>query len=160
MHEPDISNLIKRLLKAEAESLSRTSARLGNGQQVSVVERENAKARILKSLELHWQADDFVEAVVARYREDLYSLARDLSGDSGIVTSEHCRQASAWLYRRRPRYGWADGCIACGCLLLGVSIPPLLGLLTGLPPPHPAYFLFGLAGAGLFGMGAVAKAKS
>lgn len=159
----DISDVLRRHFSVEEKTLDTIASELEDAGEFAQA-RAAAKQKILKKLELHWQADDLVEEIVARYREHLYFNCRRLAEEdleSGVITRAHVRRAQVLLGRTRRRYSWGDGLLAVGGLLVGVALPDITELARGVSnSPSPFLVCLGFAGALLLGMGIIDKAKS
>ena len=159
--DADIATIVKRYVQAEEATVQRIAHEVAALPQLSDTQRNAARDKILETLELHAQADICAEEAVARYRENLYFVARQLAedaGEFGIVTKAHVMQAQAILARPRRRYVWGDALLGFGGLLAGAAIPHLIELYrVPATSASPSLLLVGLVGALLFGMGIVAK---
>lgn len=158
----EIVAIIKKYAQLETRAVVELASELRSVTQADANQRRAARDRILKEVELHAQAEVLVEEAVAKYREDLYFVARRLADDefdSGIVTRAHVRQAQATLTRPRHKYTWGDVLLAIGGLMLGGAIPHIVELGQGAQSPSVTLIIGGVLGGVLFGMGILAKVK-
>jgi hypothetical protein len=147
----------------EDAALERLATELRSIPGPNELQRKEAKERVLRAVELHAQADVLVEDAVARYREDLYFLARRLAEEDlepGLVTRTHVRQAQALLARHRRVSSWGDSLLTFGSLLTGAAIPHVIELAQRTAAPSVLIIVGGIAGALMLGMGVVHKVKN
>jgi len=162
--EDELATILKRYAQLEDAVVSKIASDLQLLPTQTVdARRETAKSKILSKLELHSHADALVEEAVAKYREDLYFVARRVAEEdleSGIINRAHVRQAQSRLSRHRKKYGWGDGLLAVGGICLGSAVPHVLALASPDVKPSAILIVVGLFGALLWGAGIVDKAKS
>jgi len=158
----DVATVLRRYVKLEEAKINAIASELIGDTNIAPP-RETAKQKFLKKLELHSQADEFVEDCVERYRADLYVISRRIAEadlESGVITKAHVHQAQRLLGRRFRRYSWGDGLLAVGGLLGGAGVAHLVELFTvSNAVLKPLLLAFGIGGALLLGMGIVDKAK-
>ena len=154
--------MLKRYLTVEETTVTAIAKDLQDGAEFTQT-KALAKQRLLRKLELHSQADELVEEIVARYREDLYVICRRVAEsdlESGIITRAHVRQAQVVMTRRHRRYSWGDALLTSGGLMVGTAIPHVLAIVADpKTAASPLLISLGFIGALMFGMGVVDKAK-
>lgn len=158
--DTELSALLKKYFAVEDAKLGEIVGEISRTSYSSQVEA--SKNKILRKLELHHQAEDFIEQEVTRYREDLYIFSKRIAENEmevGIVTKAHVIKAKQLLWRREWKYSFSDGYLAAGGVLLGISIPHIINLVQGSVVPSVLLLVLGIVGGFLLGMGIIGKAR-
>ena len=160
--DSDLPTVLRRYVQLEETALAKLTSELQALPGAIDAHKLEAKERVLRAVELHAQADLLVEDAVAKYREDLYFLARRLAEEDlepGVVTRAHVRQAQALLARHRRASSWGDALLTVGSLLVGAAIPHVIELAQKSATPSVTIIISGIVGALLLGMGIVSKLR-
>lgn len=158
----DLPSILRRYVQLEEATLAELTSELQTLPGPRDAQRLEAKDRVLRTIELHAQADLLVEDAVGKYREDLYFLSRRLAEEdleAGVVTRAHVRQAQSLLARHRRVSTWGDALLTVGSLFVGAAIPHLFELAKRSVSPNILIVAGGLVGALLLGMGVVEKMR-
>jgi hypothetical protein len=123
-----------------------------------------AQRKSFEKMELHLQANLFIENEVKKYREKLYRFAKEVAeadSEQDIVTKSHAIMAKSMVWKKRHRWDFSDALLTIGSLFLGAGIPHILDLLQkGVVRVNSILLILTILGSITLGMGIVLKAKS
>jgi hypothetical protein len=158
--DAELSAILKKYFEIEDAKLSEIAEEIGHTTHTAQIEA--SKNKILKKLELHHHAEEYIEHEVSSYREDLYLFSKRIAKNEmeiSIVTKAHVMKAKQLLWRKGRKYTFSDGYLAAGGVLLGVSIPHIINLVQGSSTPNAVLLILGIVGGFLLGMGIIGKAR-
>ena len=124
---------------------------------------EYVQKKALEEMELHIQANLYIEKEINEYREKLYTIAKvvaqsDLEQD--IVTKSHAIRAKEMIWRKKVKWNYSDVILTIGGLCFGTGIPHLISLYQNSTIQVNIFLIIlTVIGALLLGIGIVLKAK-
>ena len=157
-----ISEILKKYFEFQESTLDNLQLKIDSDDIKQSI--ENSKNEVLKEMELHNQAHEFVEDEVIKFREELYLYSKRIANrelEENIITKSHVLKAREFLWRKKAKYNWSDGFLTLGGLFCGISIPQLIFITDNNISTEANIWmiLLGFIGGFLMGMGIISKAK-
>ena len=131
--------------------------------EVRTEHRHELREQLKRNMELHIEAEKFLEEEVLEYRKNLHKLSKTVANselEKDVITKSHMWKAKELIWRRKTRFTPYDGFLAAGSLCIGLCVPNLIGSFNGVNHLNHALLVVGIIGGILFGIGATGKAHS
>jgi len=122
----------------------------------------NSKEKILKKIELHIEAEKYLESETLEYKRSLHQLSMIVANselEKDVITKSHVRKAKEILWKKKNKFSFYDGMLSVGSLLLGLFVTNAMTSFEGTTKISYILLILGLIGAVMLGVGANGKAQ-